>query len=267
MKLNLTGRTAVVTGGNMGIGKAIAKGLAAEGVNLVLLARSRDKLEATAAEILGVCDVEVIARPTDISDTAAVNAAATDAAQQFGVCHILVNNAGHRMRRQDRQILWDDADWQADIDGKLVGMLRVTRAFMPHLDTTGAGRIINISGIAGTSVYDTALTHGLNNAAMNHVTGYLARDVADVGITVNAVIPGLIATEWREEWATLQAEQAGTSKAEFLERYCHEKGIVAGRWGSMQEVADVVVFLASDRGQYINGARIAVDGGYGVNAR
>ncbi len=251
----------------MGIGKAIARGLASEGVNLVLLARTRDKLEATAAEITTACGVEVLALPTDITDSDAVNNAAKTAIDRFGVIHILVNNAGHRMRRLDRQTLWDDADWQADIDGKLVGMLRVTRAFMPHLDTGGAGRIINISGIAGTSVYDTAMTHGLNNAAMNHITGYLARDVAETGITVNALIPGLIATEWREEWATAQAQSAQTSKTEFLARYCEQKGILAGRWGSVEEVADVAVFLASDRGGYINGAKIVVDGGYGVNPR
>jgi NAD(P)-dependent dehydrogenase (short-subunit alcohol dehydrogenase family) len=102
---------------------------------------------------------------------------------------------------------------------------------------------------------------------MNHVTKYLAQDLAVDQITVNSVIPGLIATEWRETWAENMAIQQGKVKQEFLDDTCKRLGIPAGRWGSMQEVADTVVFLASDRARYVNGAQIAVDGGYSVNAR
>ena len=132
----------------------------------------------------------------------------------------------------------------------------------------GNGRIINTSGVAGISVLVPAMTHGLNNSAMNHITTYLAQDLAGDGITVNAVVPGaLVATEWRETWAENLAKQQGKTKAEFLAEYCRQKGILAGRWASMEEVSDTVVFLASDRARYINGARIMVDGGYSVNAR
>jgi NAD(P)-dependent dehydrogenase (short-subunit alcohol dehydrogenase family) len=131
----------------------------------------------------------------------------------------------------------------------------------------GTGRVINISGIAGSSVLGPALTHGLNNSAMNQVTTYLARDLAAERITVNAIIPGLIATEWRESWAEASGAQRRISKAEFLDDTCRAWGIVSGRWGTMEEVANVAVFLASDRASYVNGARIAVDGGYTINAR
>jgi NAD(P)-dependent dehydrogenase (short-subunit alcohol dehydrogenase family) len=86
-------------------------------------------------------------------------------------------------------------------------------------------------------------------------------------ITVNSVIPGLIATEWRETWAEAQGRQRGKSKADWLDDTCVEWGIVSGRWGTMEEVSDVVVFLASDRASYVNGAQIAVDGGYSINVR
>ncbi len=267
MDLNLAGRTAVITGGSMGIGKAIATGLAAEGVNLVLIARNQETLDKVAAEFRAEHAVEILARSTDITDSESVNAAAAAAVNKFGPINILVNNAGHRMRRFDRQILWDDTDWQADIEAKTVGMLRVIRAFLPHMATDGSGRIINVSGVAGTIVWETAMTHGLNNAAMNHITGYLARDLAGDHITVNAVVPGLVATEWRQGWAGMMAEKQGESKEAFLADYCRQKGILAGRWGSPAEIADTVVFLASDRAQYINGAKIAVDGGMDVNAR
>jgi NAD(P)-dependent dehydrogenase (short-subunit alcohol dehydrogenase family) len=154
-----------------------------------------------------------------------------------------------------------------DINGKMIGMLRAVQSCLPHFARDGSGRIINISGIAGVSVLGPALTHGFNNSAMNHVTKYLAQDLAADQITVNSVIPGLIATEWRETWAENMAIQQGKAKQEFLDDTCKRLGISAGRWGSMQEVADTVVFLASDRARYVNGAQIAVDGGYSVNAR
>ena len=112
-----------------------------------------------------------------------------------------------------------------------------------------------------------ALTHGLNNAAMNQATGYLATDLASQQITVNTVVPGLVGTEGREVWAENMAKQQGKTKEQFLADTCKSWGILAGRWGSMEEVADTVVFLTSDRARYITGAQIAIDGGYGVNSR
>ena len=132
---------------------------------------------------------------------------------------------------------------------------------------TAPAAIINISGIAGSSALGSALTHGLNNSAINQVTSYLAKDLSGERITVNAVIPGLIATEWRESWAEGSAAQHGWSKSEFLDETCRAWGIVSARWGTMEEVANVVVFLASDRASYVNGARVPVDGGYTINSR
>jgi len=102
---------------------------------------------------------------------------------------------------------------------------------------------------------------------MNHSTSYLARDLAAEKITVNTVVPGLIATEWRHGWAENGGKQQGKSKDQFVEDICKAWGIVQGRWGTMEELADLVTFLASDRAGYINGARIAFDGGYAINPR
>jgi 3-oxoacyl-[acyl-carrier protein] reductase len=267
MDLGLKGRVALVTGASKGIGKAIAVGLAQEGVKLALLARTTAVLEAAASEISGQTGVAVLALPTDVRDSVAVATAVSRARAQFGALHILVNNAGGPIKRLERQIHWPDSDWHDDVDTKTLGMLRVTQAVIPHMPTDGSGRIINISGVAGSSVLTSALTHGLNNAAMNHVTSYLAADLASARVTVNAVIPGLIATEWRQGWAENAARQRQLSKQEFLEQTCRDWGIVAGRWGAMREVADAVVFLASDRAAYINGAKLTVDGGYAINVR
>lgn len=267
MDLGLNGRTALVTGASKGIGKAIARGLANEGVNLVLLARTSDELLATADDIRSATGVEVLAAPTDIRDDDAVAATVAQARETFGTVHILVNNAGGPIKRPERQITWPSSDWQDDINTKTLGMLRVTQAVLPLMPTDGTGRIINISGIASVSVLTSALTHGINNAAMNHATAYLAADLAGSCITVNSIIPGLIATEWREQWADTAAEARHQSRQEFLDRICEEWGILAGRWGGMDEVADAAVFLASDRAAYINGAKLTVDGGYAVNVR
>lgn len=268
MELGLKGRTAVITGGSKGIGKAIAKGLAAEGVNVVLLARNKDLLDKAAEEIKAIGGGGVLTVSTDVTDLVSVKLAAKAANDQFGTIHILVNNAGGPIRRMERQITWSDEEWMADVNLKTMGMLRAIQSFLPHMANDGSGRIINISGVAGTSVLIPAMTHGLNNSAMNHVTTYLAQDLANDKITVNAVIPGaLVATEWRHTWAENMAKQQNKTKDEFLADYCRQKGILAGRWARVEEISDVVVFLASDRAQYINGARIMVDGGYGVNAR
>jgi NAD(P)-dependent dehydrogenase (short-subunit alcohol dehydrogenase family) len=267
MELGLKGRVAVVTGGSKGIGKAIAKGLAAEGVNLVLLARGKEQLDNAAEEIKSQSKVRVLAVPTDITSTPSVKAAADAAATEFGTVHIVVNNAGGPIRRMDRQINWPDTDWMDDVNLKTMGMLRTIQAFLPHIDRKGAGRIINISGASASLVWNPALTHGINNSAMNHVTGYLAQDLAADQITVNAVVPGLVGTEAREVWAENMGKQQNKTKAEFLAEYCRKMGILSGRWASMEEVADTVLFLASDRARYFTGAKIAIDGGISLNAR
>ncbi len=267
MELGLRGRTAVITGGSMGIGKAAAKGLAAEGVNLVLLARGKENLDKAASEIASENPVEVLTIPTNMRDANAVNAAAAAAATRFGTIHILVCTAGNRMRRPDRQILWDDEDWLDDVNVKTIGMLRAIRAFLPHLAADGSGRIINVAGSAGMMDWEGAMTHGINNSAMMHASTYLAHDLASANITVNSVVPGLISTEWRETWADTKAAQAGKSRAVWLADYCQQKGILAGRWAMMDEIADAIVFLASDRASYITGTRLVIDGGLSVNAR
>jgi NAD(P)-dependent dehydrogenase (short-subunit alcohol dehydrogenase family) len=171
------------------------------------------------------------------------------------------------MRRMDRQINWPDSDWIDDVNLKMIGMLRATQAFLPLMPRDGTGRIVNISGTASTVVWATALTHGLNNAAMNQVTSYLANDLAGERITVNAVVPGLVGTEGREIWAENMAKQQGKTKDEFLADFCRRMGIISGRWAKMEEVASLVVFLASDHGQYMNGSRFVIDGGMSANPR
>lgn len=268
MDLGLGGRNALVSGGSLGIGRAVASRLAAEGANVVIIGRDPGRL-ATAAERVradAADGADVTTMSVDVTDAAAVDEAAAALIARLGTLHILVNNAGNRMR-PGRQIRWTDDEWLMDVDAKLLGMLRLIRAFEPSMATDGSGRIVNVSGVAGSIVWETAMTHGINNAAVNHATKYLATDLAARRITVNAVIPGLIATEWRHDWAAESSERDGLTKDAWVERVCREKGILLGRWAESEEVADTVVFLASDRAAYITGTTIHVDGGLTVNAR
>ena len=267
MELGLTGRVAVVTGGSKGIGKAIARGLAEEGVNLILLARGKELLEKTAEEIRAESKIKVLAVTADITSLDSVKAAAEAAKAQFESVHIIVNNAGGPIRRMDRQITWSDTEWIEDVNLKMIGMLRMVQSFLPQMPRDGSGRIIGISGVASTLVFGAALTHGLNNAAMNQVSNYLAHDLAGDKITVNTVIPGLVGTETREAWAANMAKQQNKTKAEFLAEFCKRMGVVNGRWATMEEIADSVTFLASDRARYITGSQFVIDGGIGINPR
>jgi NAD(P)-dependent dehydrogenase (short-subunit alcohol dehydrogenase family) len=267
MELGLRGRVAAISGASKGIGKAIARGLAAEGVNVVLLARGKEQLEKAAEEIRKESGVTVLPVSADITSAESVKAAATTVKATFPTVNIVVNNAGGPMRRMDRQILWPDSDWMDDLNLKIVGALRVTQAFLPLMPGDGTGRIINISGTASVAVWAPALTHALNNAAMNQATGYLSQDLAAQRITVNTVIPGLVGTEGREVWAENLAKQQNVTKEEFLATFCKRMGILAGRWAEMSEVADTVTFLASDRGRYFNGSKITLDGGLSLNVR
>lgn len=267
MELGLKGRNAVITGGSMGIGKVVARGLAAEGVNVALIARGQEALDATSEEISKEFGVEVLALSADLTDRSAVDAAAKTIADKFGTIHILVNNAGHRMTRLDRQLEWDDEDWLGDINIKTVGMLRVMRALDAHFATDGSGCVINVTGFAGTEVLGGALTHGINNSAIMHATGYLARDLSSKKVRVNSVSPGIVASEWRQGWRKMMAEKQNVSEEEFMGNYMASVGALTDTWASMEQIADVIVFLASDRASYINGAKIAVDGGVTVNPR
>lgn len=267
MELGLKGRVAVISGGSRGIGKAIARGLAAEGVNVILLARGQEQLERAADEIRRQHGVNVLTITADVTSARALQDAAARARAEHPTVHIVVNNAGGPMRRMDRQILWPDTDWMDDLNLKIVGALRVTQAFLPLMPSDGTGRIINISGSASVAVWAPALTHALNNAAMNQATGYLAQDLAAQKITVNTVVPGLVGTEGRQTWAENSAAQQGVTTPEFLASFCKRMGIIAGRWAEMSEVADTVTFLASDRARYFNGSKVVLDGGLSVNPR
>jgi 3-oxoacyl-[acyl-carrier protein] reductase len=153
------------------------------------------------------------------------------------------------------------------IDVKTVEALRLIRETIHLIPHDGTGRIINVAGGSGIAVWSPALLHGINNAALLHMTGFLAADLAAKKVTVNAIVPGLVGTEFRQIWAKELGERQGKSTEEFVCEFCKSKGILLERWAEVSEIGDLVVFLASDRASYITGAKIPIDGGFSINSR
>ncbi|MBS4752495.1 SDR family oxidoreductase [Nocardioides sp. zg-ZUI104] len=240
MDLGLDGAAAVVTGGNRGIGKAVAAALVAEGARVVLLARDRSALEATAAEI-GAAGVVV----ADTTDDAAVRAAIDTAAELLGGLDVLVNAAAPRATAPTAPGLagLDDADFLKNVDTKALGYLRTARAAAPYLRERG-GAIVNISGVNARTTGNIA--GSVRNIAVVALSKNLADDLGPAGIAVTCVHPGLTVTERNDGDAEYAAAAAGNA---------------LGRPVRAAEVADVVVFLASPRARVANGAVVSVDGG------
>ena len=147
----------------------------------------------------------------------------------FNPLNIVVNNAAPPITRTDRQIEWTDKEWFAAIDVKTVGALRLIRETIHLIPHDGTGRIINVAGGFGIAVWSPALLHGINNAALLHMTGFLAADLAANKVTVNAIVPGLVGTEFRQIWAKELGERQGKSTEEFVGEFCKSKGILLER--------------------------------------
>jgi NAD(P)-dependent dehydrogenase (short-subunit alcohol dehydrogenase family) len=269
MELGIEGRSALITGASQGIGFAIAQCLAREGVNVALLARNPDKLKSAAQSLRAIGRGAVECVPADVTDADSIvcglEALTNHAA--FATLNILVHNAGVPATRPGSQLMWQEDEWREVIEVKTLGALRLVRAALPMMAKDGTGRVIAVTGATGVAVLKPGLVHGAANAALAQATGYLAAELAEHGINVNAVIPGLVGTEGRREWVQGIADAAGAPRDALLAGLCKDLGILNGRWGESEEIADLVVFLASERARYINGARIAIDGGLGLNMR
>src|SRR5215475_7494151 len=196
MDLGLTGKKAIVTGGSLGIGKAIARELAREGADVAIVSRTKDVLEAAAGEIAKETGRRVIPIPADVSSRAQVDGMVAQAAAQLGGLHILVNSGsppgGSPSATGPIETVVDE-DLLHDFNVKYVGALRCARAVIPYMKEQKWGRIINISGTNARNAGN--LSGGARNGAMVHMTKTLAVQLGRYGITVNCIHPGTTRTE------------------------------------------------------------------------
>ena len=257
MDLGLRGKTAVVTGASKGIGLAVARALAAEGVAVAIAARSRDTLEAEARAITRDFSVGAVPYAADLATAEGVQAFAAHALERLGHVDILVNNAG-AIPAGDIETV-DDATWFASYDLKLWGFIRMTRALLPQMRERRTGAIVNITGVQGSQPTGGSIAVGPANAALNNFTKGLANAVGPEGIRVNAIAPGPIRTDRMLRRVEETARRTGRDIEEIIAE--NGRSVPLGRVGTPEEVANVAVFLVSDLASYVHGAILPVEGG------
>ncbi len=257
MDLGLRGKVAIVTGSSDGIGYATAHALAREGVRVVLCARRQALLAETRDAIAKETGAEMLAVTCDVQQLSDVQRLVTETIQRFGTIHILINNAGSVPSMKFTEV--NDATWHQMMEGKLLSYIRVTREVVPYIRKAGGGRIINIAGTAGWQPSNTAMAVGLNNAAVINWTKSMSLEYAADGILVTTVAPGSIETPRQVRNRQREADIRGTSLDELLK--ARVKDIPLQRLGRPEEVAGVVVFLASEQSSYMTGTCVTVDGG------
>ncbi|MDV6246307.1 SDR family NAD(P)-dependent oxidoreductase [Rhodococcus opacus] len=258
MDLQLSGKRAIVTGGSRGIGRAIARTLAAEGAAVVIAARDEQALVAAAAELSRETGGQVVAVPADTGDQSSVDHLVERAVAEIGGVDILVNAAATPWgadQASDFEAITDDVV-RAEVEIKVLGYLRTARAVSPHLIAQGWGRIINISGLGARQA--TSIAHTIRNVSVSALTKNLADELGPRGINVTVVHPGLTRTEQLDTRLAAQSAEKSTPVAD-LERDLATNSI--RRIVDAAEVADVVAFLASPRSIAITGDAIAAGGG------
>jgi NAD(P)-dependent dehydrogenase (short-subunit alcohol dehydrogenase family) len=258
MDLELSSKRAIVTGGNRGIGLAVARALAAEGCDVALVARDEAALEAARESVAAASGRTVLAVSADTGDDQSVRDMAAAVVAGLGGVDILVNAAA---RPNTGAVVgidgFDAAEFAEQVNVKVLGYLRCIREVVPHMRASGWGRIVNISGLAARST--GAITGTVRNVAVAALTKNLADELGRDGINVTVVHPGVTVTEKTPEILAMRAERAGVSVAEIERRLGAAVGV--GRLITADEVAAVVAFLASPKSVAVNGDAISVGGG------
>lgn len=251
MDLGLDGKVALVTGASRGIGKVIARRLLEEGCRVVICARGEEALNEAARELAGLGDV--LAVPIDITRPDAAETLARRAQSAFGRLDILVGSAGGNKRMPFEQTR--DADWDALLEVNLKAHLRCSQAVLPYFREAGGGAIVFISSIFGREAGGAGLSlYNATKSALISAAKIMAIELAPERIRVNTVAPGSIRFPGGSWDRRVHEDPEGMAR--FV-----EQNLPIGRFGTADEVADVVAFLVSDRASLVTGACINIDGG------
>jgi NAD(P)-dependent dehydrogenase (short-subunit alcohol dehydrogenase family) len=244
---DLTGRSALITGGSKGIGLSIARGFAQAGASLFLCSRTEGPLKAAADSIRQETDVRVEYMVADMARRDDVERLAEQAVEKLGQVDILVNNAGWNITQAIDEIR--DEDWEYLVELNLSNVMRLTRALVPAMKSRGWGRVIHISSIMALGSTPTRNAYSATKAALVGMCKASALDLGGHGITVNCIAPGPIATEMPMSILSQQQQDSLAART------------AVGRWATPDELMGPALLLASDAGSYITGTCLVVDGG------
>ncbi len=254
--LGPAGRVAVVTGGSAGIGAATVRALAADGAAVGFSARDAAGVAALESEV-SAAGGRVLGVAADMSVPEDIDAFLGRVGDELGPVDILVNNVGRATERGFRRA--SDEDWRALFDVNLISAVHATRTVLTGMRERGWGRVVMVSSLAAKSPQPREIDYAASKVAMIALAKGLARLYGRDGVLVNSVLPGVIMTPMWERGAEAIAAAAGSSADEVIANISAD--VPVGRYGTPEEVASVIAFLASDAASYINGAAIDVDGG------
>ena len=248
MSGKLAGRVALITGASRGLGKAMALALAGEGASIALVARDKETLHGTAEQVWHAGGGAQVF-PADVSSEEQVLRLEKDVTQALGRIHILINNAGINIRKNLTDFTLDE--WRRVLDTNLTSTFLMCRAFVPHMKGTGYGRVINLASTMARVSIAARSAYSASKSAILGLTRALALELAPEGVTVNAISPGPFATEMN----TPLIENPELN-AQFIAK------IPVGRWGRVEEVGQLAVYLCSAEAGFITGTDLLIDGGW-----
>jgi NAD(P)-dependent dehydrogenase (short-subunit alcohol dehydrogenase family) len=245
----LDGRRALVTGGNRGLGRAIAEALAEAGADVALASRSLDSCRTAAGEIAASTGRKTAAFAADLTRSEDVSHLVSEVEAGLGAVDVLVNNAGVNIRGASEEL--SESDWDAVVDTNLKAPFLISRALGPKMAARGWGRIVNLGSILSVVALPGRAPYAASKAGVVNLTRVLALEWASQGVTVNAICPGPFGTEMNRPLLNDPVKYKA-----FVEK------IPMGRWGELQEIQGAALFLASDASSFVTGSTLFVDGGW-----
>ena len=257
MDLGLRNKVALVTAARQGLGRAVAESLAHEGAIVAICSRNKKSLAATAAEIAAATKAEVFAIPADVSKPKEVKRLVQAVVKRFGTIHILVNNAGGPPVESFDKL--SDETWGDGVQLTMMSAIRLVRETIPYMQKQHWGRIITINSIVGKQPIPELVISSTLRPGLIGLHKVLATQYAKDGILINTVCPGFVMTRRQEEISRVRSAKAKLTVEQYIAQQTKE--IPLGRYGTPQEIGDVVAFLASARAGFLTGATLSVDGG------